>query len=231
MNNIIIVVFTLFFLTTVVKAEYVLPYPSVMPGNKMYGVLKIIDTIKGYWSWGNVAQTTYHLSQSDKNLVEAKTLFEYKQYLLAVEALKKSDAEFREVPTYIQHAFGEGKDISHYVERYVMAARKHEEVLQHTILIVPADFHWTPEKDDATFLALHDILQQSKAIRNELAKDMTAFYQCTHAAGKDVSKSFIKETCEKDKQQYYPTSEPIMEIDDETLLPVDSSYNDQEGYL
>ena len=78
------------------KSDYVLPYPSLMPGSKLYILQEIKNTVLQYWYFGNFGQFTYALKQSDKFLVEAKTLFEYDQYLLADEALKKSDYFFEE---------------------------------------------------------------------------------------------------------------------------------------
>jgi len=85
-----------------VRAEYVLPYPSAMPGNKLYRIMRIIDELKKPLYFGSITRYKYHLSLADKYLVEAKTLFEYKQYLLAVDALERSDREFQEATPLLQ---------------------------------------------------------------------------------------------------------------------------------
>ena len=134
-------------LASSVRAEYVLPYPSFMPGNKLYRVTRIVDKLKNYWYFGTIAQAKYHLGLSDKYLVEAKTLFEYKQYLLAVDALGRSDDEFRKV------------------SKNPAAAQKHIEVLTQLLSLVPDTFTWTPEKSEATRLPLKDLLEASIRLR------------------------------------------------------------------
>ncbi len=159
----IIVVFSCIFftLTQSVYAEYVLPYPSFMPGNKIYKISRIADKLKEYWSFGNLAKAKYHLGLSDKNLVEAKTLFEYKQYLLASEALKRSDEHFLKISTFLDAAAGEGKDVTSWRETVQQAATVHANVLASLMKLVPISFEWTPEKEQSTALSLHKALQQS----------------------------------------------------------------------
>ena len=132
----------------VVHAEYVLPYPSYMPGNKLYAVSRIFDRLKSYWYWGNLGQFRYHLALSDKYLVEAKTLFEYKQYLLGAQALERSDKEFR---------------LLKQVDSEVILA--HEGVLRKLLLETPETIEWKPEKIAPSTIALHDLLQHSLSIR------------------------------------------------------------------
>src|SRR5260221_10615939 len=109
--TLLLVVFCLL-CTPVVRAEYVLPYPSFMPGNKIYRVTRVIDKLKKYWYWGNISQIKYHLGLADKYLVEAKTLMEYNQFLLAADALRRSDDEFAQLPTYIVGARHDVVDIT-----------------------------------------------------------------------------------------------------------------------
>ncbi len=142
----------IFFLSVAVpaRADYVLPYPSYMPGNKLYRITRIIDVLENYWYFGNIAQQKYHSKLADKYLVEAKTLFEYKQYLLAVDALMRSDAQFRQLP----------KNAAVREE-----AKKHIETLEELIQTVPPQFSWSPEKAAATQLKLKDLLTASITLR------------------------------------------------------------------
>src|SRR5438876_8559854 len=102
--------FILFTPLCTVHADYVLPYPSFMPGNKFYKISKIIETFEKWWYWGSIGQTKYNMQLADKYLVEAKTLFEYKQYFLALKALRQSDAYISKVPLFINQARNEKKD-------------------------------------------------------------------------------------------------------------------------
>src|ERR1700749_87312 len=85
--------------TQVASADspYVLPYPSFMPGTIFYKIDRVIEIFEKYWYFGDFGQFTYNLKESDKYLVQAKTLFEYQQYLLAMVALQQSDAYFQKI--------------------------------------------------------------------------------------------------------------------------------------
>jgi hypothetical protein len=161
-------------LKTPIYADYVLPYPSFMPGNKMYKVMRILDQVKKYWYWGNIAQIKYHMELSDKYLVEAKTLMEYNQYLLATDALIRSDKEFMQLPQYVQGAKNEHVEIDRYKQLITEASQKHKDVLSALLLLVPREFTWSPEKVKATDLKLHDMLNTSIKLRSSVLDDMTS---------------------------------------------------------
>ena len=141
---------SLLFIVRSVHAEYVLPYPSYMPGNKLYNLTRMIDKIENYWYFGPIAQTKYHLKLSDKYLVEAKTLFEYEQYLLAVDALSRSDSQFS--------ALSASKIVRE-------AAQKHREVLEALLSAVPSEFIWAPEKTAPTTLDIKGLLLRALTLR------------------------------------------------------------------
>jgi hypothetical protein len=158
-----------------VHAEYVLPSPSYMPGNKIYKLTRIFDALKRYWFFGNIAQFKYHLGLSDKYLVEAKTLMEYKQYLLASDALVRSDKEFGKVAKYLHDAKQEGVDISQLKSTLSEAIRVHIDMLTKLKPVVPSQFTWTPEKDKPTELKLLDMLVTSIELRRNIANDIQTF--------------------------------------------------------
>jgi len=152
---------------SLVHADYVLPYPSYMPGNKLYKVSRIIDQVKKFWYWGSIAGVKYHLGLSDKYLVEAKTLFEYKQYLLATDALRRSDTEYIEIPQFIVRAKVEGKDITLLEKTVKEAAQTHIQILDGFKQTVPAEFTWTPEKTTPTILPIGNLIETSINIRGQ----------------------------------------------------------------
>jgi len=170
MKKVLTVLLITYFISLIssARAEYVMPYPSYMPGNTMYRVSRIVDRLKFYWSWGNIAKIKYHLGLSDKYLVEAKTLMEYNQYLLGVDALNRSNKEFSALPGYIQKATQEYGDVSSFRKTISEAAAVHDSVLQKLETEVPAQFTWTPEKSAATPLSLHEDIEQARAIRQEV---------------------------------------------------------------
>lgn len=150
-------------------SEYVLPYPSYMPGNKLYKVTRSIDNLRRFWYFGNIAQFKYHLGLSDKYLVEAKTLMEYGQYLLGVDALERSDNEFMVLPDYLTRAKREGVDVSKLAGIVSEAAIKHESVLAGLSTIIPETFTWSPEKAASTDLQLGRLLHTSLDLRISIA--------------------------------------------------------------
>jgi hypothetical protein len=149
------------------NSDYVLPYPSFMPGNKFYTVSKVFEKLEKYWYFGNFAQFKYNLKLSDKYLVEAKTLFEYKQYLFAVKALKDSDMYFKNTSIYLKKAKKEEKDITEKNKILISASQKHKEILQEIEKNIPDNFNWQPEKLDSTYLDFKKIINNSIAIRSK----------------------------------------------------------------
>lgn len=151
MKAVLVVLLTLCVLLGVVRStyassSYVLPYPGVMPGNKLYKLAEIFDEVKKYYSFGDFARFSYNLSESDKYLVEAKTLFEYNQYPLALTALRKSDSYFKKVLPSLKQASKNGKDISEKLIIFKQARSKHIEVLEGIQKNVPESFLWVDEK-------------------------------------------------------------------------------------
>lgn len=161
------------FIPPPVYASYVLPYPSFMPGNKLYRVSRIIDTAKNYWYWGTIAQLKYHIGLSDKYLVESKTLFEYKQYLLATDALKRSDQELSNIVGLLDKGTTEGKDMKGQKQILSEAMRMHVMTLSNMKGQSPADFLWTPEKTDATQLSISTLIDSSMLLRQKISEEAT----------------------------------------------------------
>lgn len=151
-----------------VWAEYVLPYPAYMPGSKFYRISRILDTLKNYWYWGDIAQIKYHLGLSDKYLVEAKTLFEYKQYLLAIDALSRSSSHVTYVLPLLKNGTQDGKDTRLFVQMIKNAMVTHQEVLIMLRRDLPENFFWTPEKVTPSVLSLHKNLDDAIRLRVEV---------------------------------------------------------------
>jgi len=148
-----------------IHAAYVLPYPSYMPGNKLYRISRFTDVVKQYWYWGNIASLRYHLSLADKYLVEAKTLFEYKQYLLAADALSRSSAHFEQLPMYLKKAALEKKDITQLKVVLQGATTAHIAILESSLQALPDTFEWQPEKSESTVLPLGRLLRDAIRLR------------------------------------------------------------------
>ena len=149
------------------RSNYVLPYPSAMPGSKSYKVHLIWEELLKYWYFGNFGQFKYNLMESDKYLVEAKTLFEYNQYLLGNTALGKSNSYFLQAYPFLIRAQNENKDVIKSKLLLKQAALKHVETLQMLESVIPKTFTWQPEKSSPTILNLKNLLEESIAIRNK----------------------------------------------------------------
>lgn len=143
------------------KSEYVLPYPSAMPGSVFYKLNLVKEEILKYWHFGDFGQFHFNLKQSDKYLVEAKTLYDYKQYLLGQNALQKSDAYFEKVYPSLLSAKNKGKNIFEKEKVLKAAAQKHKEELLKIKNNVPPAFVWTPERERPTKLNLWEGLNTS----------------------------------------------------------------------
>jgi hypothetical protein len=139
-----------------------------MPGNKLHTISRVVDQLNNWWYFGSISQIKYHLKLADKYLVESKTLFEYQQYLLAVDALNRSNNEFSAIPEHISRASQEGKDVQNISEIVQSAAMKHTEVLTNINTSVPKSFLWIPEKSSPTELDLQVLIGRSLLIRNSV---------------------------------------------------------------
>jgi hypothetical protein len=137
-----------------------------MPGNKLFKVSRILDSLGYWWHWGSFSQVKYHMGLSDKYLVEAKTLFEYKQYVLALEALRLSDSHMAQTPIYIAEAKKEGKQADAFESLFKEQLEVHMRILVGLQQVLPVTFEWAPEKQSPTTLALFDDLNKSLHLRS-----------------------------------------------------------------
>src|SRR5260221_10309515 len=166
-SRIAVLIFCLLYIFTF-KANaispYVLSYPSTMPGSVYYKMHLVLEAFMEYWYFGNFGKFEYNLKESDKYLVEAKTLFEYNQFLLGYNALKKSDTYFQKTKPFLMRAQKEGKNISEKNNMLRQAAEKHIETLEKIKTEVPPTILWQPEKALSTNLNLLDSINQAELI-------------------------------------------------------------------
>jgi len=165
---IVAVVYCLLSCVPCIQASYVLPYPSYMPGNKLYKVSRIVDALNNWWYRGNIAQVKYHLNLSDKYLVEAKTLFEYKQYLLGADAMKRSTKEYCQIAFHIKEAKSEGKNMEKIINTVLAGGEEHLQVITNIKNDLPQEYRWIPEKGNATDIAFDVLFDESKSCIDSL---------------------------------------------------------------
>jgi len=164
----VVAVLVCFLFATNAWGAYVLPYPSYMPGHRLYPLSRLLDQLKSYWYWGNIAQFKYHLSLADKYVVEAKTLFEYGQYPLAMDALRRSNQEVRRLPELLGRTKQEGKDTTHLEQTLRGAMEAHTVILAKLATELPKEFLWQSEKKSPTLLPLEQILKDAIEVRQGL---------------------------------------------------------------
>ena len=163
-------VITFLITNSVIASDYVLPYPSYMPGHKLYTISKLFDLLKQYWYWGTIASIKYHTNISDKYLVEAKTLFEYKQYLLALQALDRSNDHFLKISPLLGLANKERKEIKEIVNSYHGEIFAQSKLLEELKQITPLEYLWTPEKKKSTQLFIRENLNAAIKLRVYLSE-------------------------------------------------------------
>lgn len=156
---------TLFKAPVFAQSNYVLPYPSSMPGGLFHNVHLIFEKVSRYWYFGDFGQFDYGLKMADKYLVEAKTLFEYKQYLLGYKALEKSDSYFINILPNLVRAKKNGKNTLQKKIILKESARKHIETLGKMQMDSPDIFNWQPEKTLPTILDIEDAIENSVNVR------------------------------------------------------------------
>ncbi len=149
------------------NSSYVLPYPSYMPGNFLYKPRLILSKLGSFVYFGDFGKFDYNLKESDHYLIEAKTLFEYKQYLLGFSALEKSDYYFQMIYPNLENAKRNNKDISEKNKILKDAAEKHAEVLTDLKSQLPIEFNWTPDKSGPTIINFTKTLDNSIKIRSK----------------------------------------------------------------
>lgn len=149
------------------SSDYVLPYPSYMPGNFLYKPRLIVSKLAAFIYFGDFGKFDYSLKESDHYLVEAKTLFEYKQYLLGFKALEQSDYYFELIYPNLESARRNKKNISEKRKLLRDAATKHIEVLTNLESQLPNEINWTPEKSTPTIINFTKTLNNSIKIRSK----------------------------------------------------------------
>lgn len=152
------------------NSTHILPYPSFMPGSTQYKILEAHKYIMQYWHFGSFSKYIYHLKETDRKIVEAKTLFEYNQYPLAIAALEKSDTHFKKVFESMEKARKEKKDISQKKVQFAIITQKHREVLENLKKNVPSHYTWIAEQNQSINLDIFAKINSSINLRRKLSK-------------------------------------------------------------
>ena len=102
---------------------------------------------------------------ADKKLVESKTLFEYKQYALAMNALHESTVQVTSIPRLLESAAVQGIDMKKFNTTICEQMIVHQEVLQQLRTSLPLAFTWQEEKKDAVNLPIGEAIDTAMTAR------------------------------------------------------------------
>ena len=152
--------------TVTFASDYVLPYPSYMPGHKLYVVSEWFDQMKKYWFFGDISGLKYERAMADKYLIEAETLFEYGQYKFAVEALSKSDTHFTNEIVHLISITNKEKDDGQQKDLVRKQAERPKEILTQLEEMLPETIVWQEEHQESQEYSLRMILLTSKTTRD-----------------------------------------------------------------
>lgn len=152
---------------TFAESTYVLPYPSYMPGNKFYKISQLEEKILKYWYFGNLGQFKYNLKYADKYLVEAKTLYEYKQYIWAEKAINKSDEYFQATIDSYKKIKQSDVKIRTIDQLFYEAATKHIDVLKQIDENTPDTFPWFVTEKITLNLPIKNEIDQAILLRSK----------------------------------------------------------------
>jgi len=140
-------------------ADYILPYPSYMPGHKLYKLEQVWDSAQKYWHFGDIVKFKYYQGLADKKLVEAKVLFEHEQYLLAVDAIWISNDSLVKAGEHLGIAIKSGKQLSNKAEIYKQALDKHKEERIKLREELPEVIIWEDENNPPVMLNIYEELR------------------------------------------------------------------------
>lgn len=146
-------------------SNYVMPYPGIMPGNKLYVVSDLLDKAKSFYTFGDIARFKYNLAQADKYLIESKILFEYNQYPLAIQSLESSNIYYENARRSLESAGKSKKNTSILEQTLSQASLKHAELLSELLKELPAEFLWEDEKKAPLMLEIEKDIKDAIRIR------------------------------------------------------------------
>lgn len=125
--------------TPIPGAEYVLPYPGLLPDNPFYHVKTIRDRIVGFLISDPIKKTEFNLLQADKRLGAGRMLVQKGEILLAEQTISKGENYFDDVFTQLHIAKQRGLATEDVVRKLLTASQKHILVLKQLEATVPEE--------------------------------------------------------------------------------------------
>ena len=119
--------------TPIVKIEYQLPYPGLLPGSPLYPLKKLRDKIIEILTTDPLKKAEFFLLQSDKNLKTGVMLVERGEGKTAESTISKGENYFEQAIGKIISAKEEQANIDEVLGRTKLSAMKHQEVIKDLI--------------------------------------------------------------------------------------------------
>ncbi|KKR79472.1 MAG: hypothetical protein UU25_C0013G0009 [Microgenomates group bacterium GW2011_GWB1_40_9] len=122
----------------VIKIEYALPYPGILPDHPLYFVKRVRDAVLEMVIIEPVRKSEFYILQADKRLQMGIMFIEQKKFSLAETTISKAEKYMEKAVTGLSTYKTSGGVIAPYViEHAEKAAAKHAEVLQELLVQVP----------------------------------------------------------------------------------------------
>lgn len=121
--------------SSMIKEEYLLPYPGLLPDNPLYVLKTARDRIIGFLIADPLKKAEFDLLQADKRLNAAVFLLKEGKGKeeLAETTISKGENYFEEAITSIKEAGKQGLNTESVKRRLLTASQKHKEVLKYII--------------------------------------------------------------------------------------------------
>lgn len=116
------------------KAEYILPYPGILPDHPLYFLKRLRDQILERLIVDPVRKIEFYMLQADKSVNTGLFLAAKESEALASESLTRGQAYLDQAVRAAAALKAQGKEVPPYlVERFTNAGAKYEEVLMDLI--------------------------------------------------------------------------------------------------
>lgn len=147
---------------TPTPVPYELPYPGILPGNPLYGLKTIRDSVVGFFISKPLKKAEYDLLQADKNLQATTFLIQQNSDEKTVSAtLILAENDFEQAVLKTQEAKKQGINTTVFIPRLVLANKKHQEVITEII---------DSTKGDVNKEAIHQ-LEKAKELGKTVSTD------------------------------------------------------------
>ncbi|MBI4999194.1 hypothetical protein HZB97_00300 [Candidatus Gottesmanbacteria bacterium] len=121
----------------VIKVDYVLPYPGILPDHVLYPVKMLRDRILDFFIREPIKKTEFLILMADKRLGAGKTLIDYGKISLGEITVSKGEKYLERAIGKVSEAQRLGKNVSGVLDKLEKSTKKHLEVLEEVLEKAP----------------------------------------------------------------------------------------------